>query len=143
LKTWKYWHDWATFIPATLLITTPFVFGVATIGSHTLSAWIFGAVLGVISMILALLWLLFPTNQFTSAMTMMVGTALFVAPWLLSFATFTVDRLVPCIVGLLLILAAGWLAAKHWSRQINVTAYCLLSQNPQIARDYRRATNPL
>lgn len=143
MRTWKYWQDWAALIPGLLLLITPFVFGVATIGSHSWSAWIFGAVIGVVAVALALLWLGFPSNRLTETTTIIVGTALFISPWILGFTAFTVDMWALCIVGVLLVLVAGGLAVENWSRQTGLPTYRLLYQNTKTSRGYRRLSNPL
>jgi MFS-type transporter involved in bile tolerance (Atg22 family) len=106
-----------------VLLITPFVFGIATFGSTSLDVWILGAVVSVVAVILALLWLGFPSNRVTEEMTVMVGLVLFISPWVLGEAVLTADAWASWIIGVLLIIAAGGVSAAHWKRQVAIPTH--------------------
>ncbi|GAC1344949.1 MAG: SPW repeat protein [Ktedonobacteraceae bacterium] len=145
MKTWRRWQDWATLVLGMLLLITPFVFGIATFGSSSWSASILGAVVGVVAVILALLWLGFPSNRVTEGMTVIVGTVLFISPWMLGEGWLTAGAWTSSIVGVLLVIAAGAMSVENWSRQAGFPNYrasrkgLIESETPQ---GYRRLSNP-
>ena len=117
MKTWNRWQDWAPRLLGILLIFVPFVFGLATLGTGSWNAWMLGAVVGVVSMALALLWLGFPSNRVTEGLTVMVGTVLLITPWVLDESSITAGLWASCILGGLLVVAAGGMSLINSSRQ--------------------------
>jgi membrane-bound ClpP family serine protease len=117
MKTWNRWQELTPKVLGVLLIVVPFVFGMATIGSSSWDAWVLGTVVGVVAMILALLWFGFPRNRVTEGLTVMMGTVLFITPWVLDESSLSVGVWASCIIGVLLIVAAGGMSVVNASRQ--------------------------
>ena len=119
MKTWRRWQDWLPLVLGVLLFLTPFVFGIETLGSRSWDAWILGAIVGVVAVAFALLWLGFPSNRVTEGMTVLVGMVLFISPWVLGEAWLTASAWASCIVGVFLVIAAGRVSVENWSRKEN------------------------
>lgn len=118
MKSWSRWQDWASLVLGVLLFISPFVFGTM---SHTSSAWD-AWVLGVIGVILALLSLAMPTNVVTEWLTVVLGIVLFVSPWIFGFAAVAAAAWTSWVIGILFIIAAGWVLLNRSSTQTQVTA---------------------
>lgn len=118
MKSWTRWQDWVSLVLGILLFISPFVF--ATM-SHTSSAWD-AWVLGVIGVILALLSLGIPTNPVTEWLSVVLGILLFISPWVLGFAALATAAWTSWIIGILFIIAAGWVLLNRSSAQTQVTA---------------------
>ena len=146
MKRMRQWQNWAFLIPGLLLITVPFVFGRATLGSRSWDAWVLGAIVGLASVVLALLWLGFPGNRVTGGMTMIVGMILLISPWALGVPWIAVDAWASSIIGVILILSAGGLSLHNWSRQTWFPTYWASRRSSigsKTSHGYRRITNPL
>ena len=115
--------DWAPRALGVLLLLTPFVFGIMAFGSHSLNAWILGAVVGVVAVTLSVLWLGTFGNTVIEIGTVIVGTVLFITPWVLDGSWFVADAWASCIVGLLLTIAAGAVLVKNEGRQVGFATY--------------------
>ena len=116
-KTWRRWQDWMPLVLGVLLISVPLVFGMTTMSIHSLNAWVLGAVVGVVAMALAILWLGFESNGLTESVTMMLGTVLVITPWAMGLSALSVGTWASCILGAILVLAAGRVSAKNRHRQ--------------------------
>lgn len=123
MNTLKRLQDWAPRVLGVLLLITPFVFGIMTLGSRSLSAWILGAVIGVVAVALSVLWLGTSGNKTIAMVTVIVGTVLFITPWILDGILFVADAWASCIVGLLLVIAAGAMLVKNDGRQVGFATY--------------------
>jgi hypothetical protein len=145
MKTWNRWQDWAPRVLGILLIFVPFVYGIATIGTHSWNAWILGTVVSVVAMALALLWLGFSSNRLTEGLTMMVGTVLLITPWALDESSLSVGMWASCILGALLVVAAGGVSVVNSSRQaVFPTSWAWRggSMESQKSDGYRPVSNP-
>ena len=145
MKLLRRWQDWAPLVAGVLLITIPFVFGRATLGSRSLDAWVLGAIVGVVAVVLALLWLGFPVNRVTGGMTVIVGMILLISPWVLGLPWLAIDAWTSCIIGALLVIIAGGLSLENWSRQTWFPTYWARhrgSIGSETQHGYRRVTNP-
>src|SRR5260221_5887528 len=112
MKTWNRWQELTPKVLGVLLIVVPFVFGITTIGSSSWDAWVLGMVVGVVAIILALLWFGFPSNRLTEGLTVMMGTVLFITPWAMDESSVSAGVWASCIIGVLLIVAAGGMAME-------------------------------
>jgi uncharacterized membrane protein HdeD (DUF308 family) len=117
INTSKSWRERTRILLGVLLISVPFVFGITAFGTHALSAWILAAIVGVVAISLAVLWLAFPSNGLTSGATIMLGTVVAITPWVMEDSPSTAGALIASALGVLLILAAGSVSAKNWNRQ--------------------------
>jgi membrane-bound ClpP family serine protease len=111
-----------------LLIIVPFVFGIETIGSSSWDAWLLGAVVGVVAIVLALLWFGFSSNRVTEGLTVMVGIVLFITPWVMGQSLLSAGAWASSIVGALLVAAAGRVLMENRKRQAAVPAYRFLGR---------------
>ncbi len=144
MKTWRRWQDLTPRILGVLLIFVPFVYGMATIGTDSWNAWILGTVIGVVSMALALLWLGSPSNRVTEGMTVMVGTVLLITPWALDESSLSAGVWASCILGALLVVAAGYASIVNSSRQMVFSTSWARnrdSMESQSSNGYRRVSN--
>ena len=117
MKTGKRWQNRLPLLIGALLLLTPLVFGIAMIGTHSWNAWLLGAVVGVVAVALASLWWLFPDQGVVGGMTVVLGFVLLIAPWALGKSWLTVNAWALCILGIVLVSAAGGLAVAKGSRQ--------------------------
>lgn len=117
MRIWRRWQDWMPLVLGVLLISVPLVFGMTVISTHSWNAWVLGAVVGVVAMALAALWLGFASNGLTEGVTMMLGTVLIITPWAMGLSPLSVGTWASCILGTILVLAAGGVSAKNWNRQ--------------------------
>jgi uncharacterized membrane protein HdeD (DUF308 family) len=118
MKAWSRWQDWVSLVLGILLFISPFVFG--TMG-HTSSAWD-AWVLGVIGVILALLSLGLPNNPVTEWLTLVLGIVLFISPWIFAFATLTTAAWTSWVIGVLFVIAAGWVLLTNRSARAGAMA---------------------
>lgn len=140
MKTWNRWQELTPKVLGVLLIVVPFVFGIATIGSSSWDAWVLGAVVGVVAIALALLWFGFPSNRVTEGLTVMMGTVLFITPWVLDESSLSAGVWASCIIGVLLIVAAGGMSVVNSSRQAAFStsrAWYMGSMESETSNGYR------
>ena len=123
MKTWNRWQELTPKMLGALLIIVPFVFGIATIGSSSWDAWLLGAIVGVLSIVLALFWFGFPRNRVTEGLTVMVGVVLFITPWAMGKPLLSASTLASSILGVLLVIAAVSMSIENQLRQAAVPAY--------------------
>jgi len=109
MKPWTRWQDWATVILGIFLFFTPSFFGTA---AGTLSAWD-AWVIGIVAVILALMALNFPDTVITEWMIAIVGAWLFISPWVLNFVTRGSETWAAWIIGVLLLVASGWVLLER------------------------------
>lgn len=95
-------------VPGVLLLLTPFVVGIATLTTTYWNIWVLGIVVGVMATALAFPWLAGGASKnMLAGLTVMVGTILFMIPWVLSNAWFSAITLPAWFLGMILIVAAG------------------------------------
>jgi membrane-bound ClpP family serine protease len=123
MKTLRRLQNWSPRVLGILLLLTPFVFGIMTLGSSSLSAWILGSVIGVAAVALSIFWLGAFSNRVIEMITVMVGTVLVITPWIMNGSWFIADAWASCIVGLLLVLATGTLSLRNAGRQVGFATY--------------------
>ncbi|HZU69294.1 MAG TPA: hypothetical protein VFA09_18600 [Ktedonobacteraceae bacterium] len=117
INTSKSWLEKVHIVLGVLLISVPFVFGITAFGTLSLSAWILAAIVGVVAMALAILWLGFKSNGLVTGATIMLGTVVAITPWVMGDAPSPAGALIASVLGALLIVAAGSVSAKNWNRQ--------------------------
>lgn len=79
---WKRWQDWATVLLGVILVATPFVFQTTADVASSWTAYVMGALMIVVGLWAAAMEE--PTAGI-EGIPLILGIALFVAPWLLSF----------------------------------------------------------
>ena len=102
-ETWKRWQDWASVVLGVLFFLTPFVFGATAV---TAAAWT-AYVGGVLLVVAGLYNLSSPTHRAIEWAEVVLGVLLFVAPWVVGFATLTPVAWSAWIAGVLAVLLAG------------------------------------
>ena len=140
MKTWNRWQELTPKVLGVLLIIVPFVFGIVTIGSNSWGAWVLGAVVGVVSIVLALLWFGFPGNRVTHGLMVMVGVVLFFTPWVMGESLVSAGAWASSIVGALLVIGAARMATESQRRQAAAPAYRPLrggSMESETSQGYR------
>ncbi len=106
MKAWTRWQDWVSAVLGVILFVTPWFLGTVTSASGSWDAWI----VGIVIVILALVSLGLPTSSATFEWgVLMVGAWLFISPWVLGFTAISTAAWVAWIIGLLLIVASGWI----------------------------------
>jgi hypothetical protein len=123
MNIWRRWQAWTPAMIGVLLITTPFVFGLAMVGVASLGAWILGTVVGLVAVILALLWLGAPSNRATEAATVFVGLVLVIAPLALGESLLTAEAWPSYLMGVLFVATAGGIFVKNQNRQASFPVY--------------------
>ncbi len=109
IKTLKKRQQWIGLLLGILLLLTPLVFSIVTMSKHSWNVWLLGGCVGVVSIVLALLWLGMQRNATVEALTVLVGMVLVFIPGLLSESGLTLDGWASCILGNILVAGAGWL----------------------------------
>ena len=99
-----------------LLIPSIFVYSALTMSTASWPVWVLGDLIGVTMMVLAMLWLAFPRNRATEALTMLLGAVLFVTPWLLGNVWLSSVALITCLFGAFFIAAGAILFERDWQR---------------------------
>jgi hypothetical protein len=105
MKAWTRWQDWVSLVLGALLFISPWVFGTATNGASSWDAWIIG-ILGVLLAIFALAFL--SSASISRGLSLVLGIALFISPWVLGFAALSSAAWVAWIIGVLFVIANGW-----------------------------------
>jgi hypothetical protein len=123
MNTLKRLQDWAPRAIGGLLLITPFVFGIMTLGSHSPNAWILGSVVGVVAVALSVFWLGTYGNKVIEMVTVIVGTVLFITSWVLDGIWFVADAWASGIVGLLLVIAVRAVPVKNEGWQVGFATY--------------------
>jgi SPW repeat-containing protein len=105
MRAWTRWQDWATMLLGIVLLATPFIFQTTAETTASWTAYVVGALL-----VGAGLWLASTEEPdgVVETIPLVLGAALFVAPWALSFTSVTMAAWMAWIVGgLTVINAAG------------------------------------
>lgn len=104
MRAWSRWQDWGTMLLGIVLIATPFIFGVALDSVAAYTAYVIGGLLVVTG-----LWTASTEEPETIAETapLILGAALFVAPWVLQFTGVTEIAWMSWIIGALAVVNAG------------------------------------
>lgn len=123
MKTLRRLQDWAPRVLGIVLLITPFVFGILAFGSSSLNAWILGTVIGVVAVALSMFWLGAFSNRVIEMMTVMVGTVVFITPWVMNGTWCVADAWASCIVGLVLVVATGTVSLRNQGRQVWFATY--------------------
>ena len=98
---WRRWQDLATIVLGIVAFASPFVYGVALDSSIAMAAYAAGVLL-----VLSGLWTVSAEKPAASFewIPVIVGAALFVAPWALSYTATTEMAWTSWIVGLLAVV---------------------------------------
>ncbi len=115
MKAWKRWQDWVSLALGIILFITPWVLRFAAPGSVV--AWIIG-VLGVLLALWALAFL--STASIAEGISLVLGIALFISPWVLRFAA--PGSVVAWIIGVLFVAVNGWTLFQTRRPHIGVPA---------------------
>ncbi len=137
MNIWRRWQKVAPVVIGALLLLTPLVFGLATIGSRFLWAWMLGAVVAVGAVALALLWLGYPRNRVIEWMVAPLGLALLISPLLLGL---TAAAWAACIMGVVLLTAAAGVLMESRGHQATFLAYRAVYPDSGA---YRRVSSPM
>jgi VIT1/CCC1 family predicted Fe2+/Mn2+ transporter len=115
------WQDWITAALGVILFITPFVFGDT---SQTAAAWT-AYVGGVLLFVFGGGSLLFRWNNTVEYLPLIVGVALFLAPWLLGFSGIAAMAWSAWIIGALAVISAGYalLAGGNLTGRRSATAH--------------------
>jgi hypothetical protein len=110
VKPWTRWQNWANVVLGVILFVAPWVTGTAydlgiSADSHAAwNAWIVGAVVALVA-----LWsLAAPASQLPEWINVVLGIWLFIAPWVLGYSLLTASAWTAWIIGILVIIMAGW-----------------------------------
>jgi hypothetical protein len=120
MKAWTRWQDWCKLVIGVLLFLSPWFFSTTGNTSSSWDAWI----IGIVTVIVAL-WGLALLNTNSSELvsewaSLVLGVWLFIAPWVLGFATIAAAAWTAWILGILLVIASIWVLAQ--SRGTHTTA---------------------
>jgi VIT1/CCC1 family predicted Fe2+/Mn2+ transporter len=115
------WQDWITAALGVILFITPFVFGDT---SQTAAAWT-AYVGGVLLFVLGVGSLLLRWNNTVEYLPLIVGVALFLAPWVLGFSGITAMAWSAWIIGVVAVISAGYalLAGGNLTGRRSATAH--------------------
>jgi len=104
MNAWKRWQDWATVTLGVIVLATPFVFGTDLGSVAAWTTYVAGALL-----VAAGLWSASTPepNIGIEWVPLIVGAGLFVAPWILGFATDPVMAWMSWIIAGLVIVNSG------------------------------------
>jgi VIT1/CCC1 family predicted Fe2+/Mn2+ transporter len=97
------WQDWITAALGVILFITPFVFGDT---SQTAAAWT-AYVGGVLLFVFGGGSLLLRWNNTVEYLPVIVGVALFLAPWVLGFSGIAAMAWSAWVIGVLAVISAG------------------------------------
>ncbi len=103
MGAWKRWQDWATVLLGVILFATPFIFGRTGDVNASWTAYVMGGLMIAIGLFAASREE--PTAGVEGA-PLILGIALFVAPWLLSFTSVPEIAWMAWIVAVLLAVNA-------------------------------------
>ena len=102
-ERWRRWQDWVSVVLGVLLFITPFVFGATAI---TPAAW--AAYIGGVLLVIVGIWSLSsPKNQSLEWAEVLVGVLVFIAPFVLGFASLSTMAWSAWIAGVLAVVLAG------------------------------------
>ena len=122
MKAWTRWQDWCKLVIGVLLFLSPWFFSTAGNASSSWDAWI----IGIVSVIVALWGLALldanPAELASDWVSLVVGVWLFIAPWVLGFATITAAAWTAWILGILLVIASVWVLAQTRGTRTTVAA---------------------
>jgi len=104
MSAWKRWQDWTTVILGGLLFIAPFVFAVPLTGAAAWTAYIGGVLLAVVG----LYDLYRPGSQAGEWTEVVLGALVFIAPWILGFASLVAVAWSAWVIGALAVALAGW-----------------------------------
>jgi hypothetical protein len=128
-----------------LLLVTPLVSGLSLMGTTSFAAWVFGSIVGVAAVALAIFWLGASGNRVTEALTVLVGLALLVSPMLVGAAWLSAGAWAAYALGALLVLAAGGVFVKN-AGQVGAPLYRRVPAQEMASAgrvSYRRVSSPM
>lgn len=104
MGAWRRWQDWATVLLGVILFATPFIFGTTSDAASSWTAYVMGALLA-----LGGLWSASTEEPVPGAewIPLVLGAAVFVAPWILNFTAVAEMAWMSWIVGALAVLNSG------------------------------------
>jgi hypothetical protein len=101
--TWNRWQSWLTIVVGVLLFITPFVFRATATAGAAWTAYIGGALL-----VIAGVWgLSGGTIQWIERAEVVIGVLVFIAPWVLGFASMSSMAWSAWIAGVLAVALGG------------------------------------
>jgi uncharacterized membrane protein len=102
-ERWQRWQDWISVVLGVLLFITPFVFGATAIAPAAWTAYAGGVLLVFVG-----LWsLASPKNQALEWAEVVIGVLVFIAPFVLGFASLGTLAWSAWIAGVLAVVLAG------------------------------------
>lgn len=104
MTAWKRWQDWATILLGVIVIATPFIFGIAL---DSVAAYCAYAAGGLIA--LSGIWTASTGEPRASIewIPAILGAALFVSPWVMSYTHMPEMSWMSWILGALVVLNSG------------------------------------
>jgi SPW repeat-containing protein len=104
MGAWKRWQDWATVLLGVILVATPFVFETTSDVASSWTAYVMGGLMIVIG-----LWAASMAKPLAEieGIPLILGIALFAAPWALSFTSVPEIAWMAWIVAVLLAVNAA------------------------------------
>lgn len=104
MKAWSRWQDWTNVVAGVWLFISPWIVGFTGHAGASWNAWIFGLVVAA----LALWALTAPGSRSVQWLLVIAAAWVFVAPWLLGFATVAGGAWNAWIVAVVVAIVAGW-----------------------------------
>jgi len=102
MRRWTRWQDWLATAAGLYALVSPLWLERTTKGMWTL------VILGVVTAVVALWSLAMPDNVVPDGIVALLGVAIFVSPWVMSFTAFTGMAWTARIVGVVLAGAGAW-----------------------------------
>lgn len=103
MAQWKRWQDWANVVLGVTLFISPFIFDGSTPAAPRTAL-----VIGILVVLVGFWLLANPHALGFEWVQVALGILLFLAPWVLGFASFTSTAWSAWIIGALVVVLAGW-----------------------------------
>ncbi len=114
MAPWHRWQDWVNVVLGVVLFITPFTFGATSVQAAAYTAW----VVGVLLLAVGLYLLSNPENTGVEWVQVILGVLLFISPWALTFTNLTQMAWSAWIIGVLSVIAAGWVLLAERSEVV-------------------------
>lgn len=105
MKTSSRWQDWVNVVLGALLFIAVFAFGATAIPA---AEWT-GIIIGVLLFVVGIYALVSPQLVSIEWAQVVLGVLLFISPWVLGFTGLTSMAWTAWIIGILAVIAAGWM----------------------------------